>query len=164
MNNVLVAELAKVLPVVVGAATAILASYIASHLEHRLTEKREIAKTRREKIEALVRAVYSHDQWLAEKQRLMVWQREMHYAVNPLDDARMLQALYFPELRHDLAKVWSAQVDLMEIIHEQSLKHLKNREEFLGDWHSAPFDEAYRRYIADVKTLVDRARSLLDRH
>jgi hypothetical protein len=160
MNNLLVAEFVKLLPVVVGASAAILASCIAQYLGHRFTEKRDLAKTRREKIEALVQAVYSHGQWLDEKRNRMIWRGEDHDAVNPLDDVRMLTALYFPELRQELVKILSAQIDLVRFIHQQRIKRLGGSKEFLDEWDSAPFDEAYGRYLAAVGSLVDRAASL----
>jgi hypothetical protein len=167
MNNLLVAEFVKLLPVVVGAAAAILASCISSHLAHRLTEKREIAKTRREKIEALVKAVYSHDQFISEKQTLMVYRGLEHDAVNPLEEARMIQTLYFPELADLFSKVHADHIALQKLIHQQ---YLRNREREIQsvtkevpESYRDAFLAAYRQYLADVIAFTVRARSLLDR-
>lgn len=161
MTDLLAAELVRTLPVLLGAVLAILGGLGSQFLIHRLTDERERAKTRRKKLERLVKAVSAHGRWIEEKQKLMVFRNEDHDVTNPLDEARMLQALYFPELAGELAAVQQAQMPLLKFIHEQKIKHMKSKEAFIQEWNSAPFNDAYKQYLAVVGTLIAKARPLL---
>jgi hypothetical protein len=160
-DSVLLTEVAKAMPVVLGGVLAILGGVGSQVLVHRFTDQRERAKLRREKLESLVTAVYAHGQWIEEKQRRMVFRNEDHDVASPLDDARMLQALHFPELATDLLAVQQAQIPLLKFVNEQRIKHMKSQEAFVAEWNSTPFDEAYKQYLIAINALVKRARSLV---
>jgi hypothetical protein len=156
-----VPEIVKAVPVVVGGLLAIGGGVASQFLVHRLTEKREKANLRRERLEALVKAVYAHDQWLNDMRTRMVFHNEDHDSANPLDEARMLQALHFPELAAKLLAVQQAQIPLLTFINEQRLKHMKNKDTFVAEWDPKPFSEGYKNYLWTVHSLVEEARTLL---
>ncbi len=155
-------EIAKAIPVVVGGILAVAGGVGSQFLVHRLTDRRDKIKLRRERLEALVKAVYAHGQWLEEKQRKMVFRNEDHDSHNPLDEARMLQSLHFPELGSELLAIQQAHIQLLQFINEQRLKHMASKELFVAEWNSAPFNEGYKGYLAAVSALVQHVRTLLD--
>ena len=154
-------EIAKAVPVVVGGLLAISGGVGSQVLLHRFTDRRERAKLHRERLEALVKAVYSHGQWIEEKQNRKVFLNEDHDTLNPLDEARMLQALHFPGLAKELLGVQEAQIPLLKFVNEQRIKHMKSKETFIADWDPTPFNDGYKRYLVAVHSLVQKARSLL---
>jgi hypothetical protein len=161
MTESLLTEIAKTVPVLLGGVLAILGGFGSQLLVHRLADKRERAKVRREKLEALVKAVYAHGHWIEEKQTRMVFKNEDHDVLSPLDEARMLQALHFPELASELIAVQRAQLPLVQFVSEQRIKHMKSKEAFIEEWNPAAFNEAYKHYLAATGALVAKARSLL---
>lgn len=60
---------------------------------------REFKRIRREKIEVLFQAVLDVEQWRDQARAHYLFGAEMSLPVRPTDRARMLQKLYFPELR-----------------------------------------------------------------
>jgi hypothetical protein len=92
----------------------------------------------------------------------MVFRNEDHDPLSPLDEARMLQALHFPELDKELLAIQQAHIPLLQFINEQRIKHMRSKESFVAEWNSAPFNDAYKRYLVAVNGLVQRARTLLD--
>jgi hypothetical protein len=161
-DSVVFTEIAKAIPVLVGGILAVAGGVGSQFLVHRLTDRREQTKFRQERVEALVKAIYAHGQWIDEKQTKMVFRNEDHDPPNPLDEARMIQSLHFPELKDELLAIQQAYIPLLQFINEQRIKHMKSKESFIAEWNSAPFNDAYKRYLAAVNTLVQRARTLLE--
>ena len=161
-ESVVLIEIAKAIPVVVGGLLAVAGGVGSQFLVHRLTDSRDRVKLCRERLEALVKAVYAHGQWLEEKRTKMIFRNEDHDSHNPLDEARMLQSLHFPELADELIAIQQAHIPLLQFINEQRLKHMKSKESFVAEWNSAHFNDGYKRYLAAVNALVQHARALLD--
>jgi ABC-type nitrate/sulfonate/bicarbonate transport system substrate-binding protein len=67
-DTVILTEIARAIPVLVGGILAVAGGVGSQFLVHRLADRRERRKLRRERIEALVKAVYAHGQWIEEKQ------------------------------------------------------------------------------------------------
>ena len=160
-ETTILTELAKLVPVLLGGLLAIGGGLASQIVVHRLSGRRDLAKLRRDRIEALVKAIYAHDQWIQAKQTTMIFRNEDHDAPSPLDEARMLQALHLPELAKEVLAIQQAQIPLLEFINAERIKHMKNKEEFVKGWDSAPFDDAYKQYIAAINALVDKCRQLL---
>ena len=161
-DSVVLTEIAKAIPVVVGGILAVAGGVGSQFLVHRLADHRDRIKLRRERLEALVKAVYAHGQWLEEKQTKMIFRNEDHDPPNPLDEARMLQSLHFPELANDLLAIQQTYMPLLQFINEQRIKHMKSKDSFIAEWNSGPFNEGYKRYLAAVHALVQHARALLN--
>lgn len=157
----LYSELAKAVPVLLGGLVAIAGGFGSQLLIHDLTDRRDRIRLRRERLEALVKSVYAHDQWIDAKRRTMIFRNEDHDDPSPLDEARMIQALHFPELAREVLAIQTAQVPLIKFIHAERLKHMKDKEDFIQSWDSSPYNEAYSAYLDAVANLTNKCRSLL---
>lgn len=148
-------------PVIVGGALAIAGGLASQFAIHRLAERREVAKLRRERIESLVKAVYAQTRWISELSRKMVFRNEDHDEPWPLDDAMMIQDLYFPELKAEVHAVLIACLPMTKFIGEQRVKHMRDRDTFIREYDPTVFDEAYKKYLLAVSALTERCRALL---
>ena len=157
----LIGPLISALPVVVGGVLAIAGGLFSQLFVHRLAERREIAKLRRDRIETLMRAVVAQSRWMSEHSTKMMFRNEDHDAPWPLDEARMLQELYFPELNAEMHAVYVACIQIVEFISEQRLKHMKDKEAFVEEYDPTPFNEAYKQYVSTKATLAKRCRELI---
>lgn len=155
-------ELVKVIPVLLGGVLAIAGGLGSQLVVHWLSDRRDRTKIRRDHLEALVKAVYAHGQWISDMQRMLVFRNEDHDVASPLDEARMIQTLYFPSLGNELIAVQEAAIPLMTFSGEQRLKHMKDTKTFLEEWDPKPFNEGYKKYLLAVSSLVSRARDLLN--
>ena len=153
--------LVTALPVVVGGVLAIAGGLFSQLFIHRLAERREIAKLRRERIEALMRAVVAQSRWLSERSTKMMFRNEDHDEPWPLDEAQMLQELYFPELSLELHAVHVACIPLAKFIGEQRIVHMRDRDAFIKKYDPTSFNEAYKQYLAAVGTLTKRCRAIV---
>lgn len=154
-------ELSRQIPVLVGGMLAVVGGIGSQVVIHFLAVRRDALKIKRECLESLVKAIYAHAQWLDEKKTQMIFRKEDHDAPAPLDEARMLQALYFPELSLELAAVQQATLPMIAFIHDQRLKHMKDRNQFIAEWDDKPYHIAYQELLASTNTLVRKARYLL---
>lgn len=154
-------SLASAIPVVVGGFLAIAGGLASQLVVHRLAERRELAKLRRDRIESLVRAVYAQTRWLSARSSKMMFRNEDHDEPWPLDEARLIQALYFPQLATETHAVHDACVPMVKFINEQRIKHMRDRDTFIKEYDSAPFDAAYKAYVAAVSALTKKCRTLL---
>lgn len=161
-KNAVLAEIIKVLPVVVGGLLAIGGGIASQFLMHHLTGRRELKKVRRERLETLVKSVYAHEQWLDEKRTRMIFRLEEHDAPSPIDEARMLQALYFPELARKMLSIQQAHIPMLQFIHEQYLKHMQDKKLFISEWDQKPFNHQYQIYLDATNSLVEAVRSMLN--
>jgi hypothetical protein len=154
-------ELAKAVPVVVGGLLAVVGGVGGQLLTHWLTRKREKTNLRRERLEALVKAVYQYKRWVSDKSTLMIFRNEDHDVPSPLDEANMIQSLYFPELATEILAVEKAFMPILKFINEQRIQHMKSKEEFIAKYDPKPLHEAYELHLAAVNVLVKKCRSLL---
>jgi hypothetical protein len=154
-------EFAKAVPVVIGGLLALSGGIAGQLLTHRLAESREKNKLQREHLEALVKALYAHEQWLDAKRNSMIFRNEDHDTPSPLDEARMIQALHFPELAQALQGVQQAQIPMLEFIGEQRIARMKNQEAWIKEWSTAPYNEAYKRYLVAVGIVTTKCREML---
>ncbi len=160
-TSLLSIELAKAVPVVVGGVLAVAGGVGGQLLTHWLTRRREKTNLRRERLEALVKAVYQYKGWVSDKSTQMIFRNEDHDAPSPLDQANMIQSLYFPELANEILAVEKAYMPILKFIHEQRIQHMKSKDEFLAKYDPEPFNEAYETHLAAILVLVNKCRSLL---
>jgi hypothetical protein len=154
-------EIAKAVPVVIGGFLAIGGGLIGHFVTHRLTTEREQSTRRRERLESLVKALYAHSQWLDDKRNSMIFRNEDHDAPSPLDEARMLQSLHFPELAEEMLAVQKAQLPMLEFISEQRIARMKDQSAWISSWSSEPYNEAYKLYLLAIQTTTQKCRKLL---
>jgi hypothetical protein len=164
-DSVFLVESVKAFPVLLGGLLALTGGVVSQLLVHCLTERRERRKRRLERIEALVKAIYEHDQWISDRRTKMIFQKQNHESRNPLDEARMIQALHFPELQSELLAIQRASLPLYKFIDEQYLKHLEyGTKLFLDGWDPTFHHEKYELDRGAAEELVQKARTLLDAH
>ena len=154
-------ELAKAIPVVIGGFLAVGGGIAGQFFTHRFTESREKTKLRRERLESLVKALYAHEQWLSAKLNTIIFRNEDHDTPSPLDEARMLQALHFPELSQAILAVQQAQIPMLEFIGHQRVAKMKDQADWIAEWSPAPYNEAYNRYLLAVGVVTLKCKELL---
>jgi hypothetical protein len=154
-------ELAKAIPVVIGGLLAVGGGIAGQVFTHRLAERREKAKLQRERLEALVKALYAHEQWLSAKWNTMIFRNEDHDAPSPLDEVRMLQALHFPELAQAVQAVQKSQMPLLEFIGQQRIARMRDQAAWMKEWSNAPYTEAYGQYLVAIGVVTTSCRTLL---
>ena len=146
-------QLVSLIPVVLGAVLALSGSLVAQLVTDRLTQSREVLALRRKKAEALVRALYGHMQWVEDKRNVMVMKLNDHDAPDPLDEARMLQRLYFPELSAEVGGVLAANVPMLGFLHRQHLDRLRDEQKWMAAWNT----DEYARFYKTLHDAVDAA-------
>jgi hypothetical protein len=154
-------QLANAIPILIGGLLAIAGGLGSQLVIHWLTESREHAKLRRERLEALVKALYAHEQWVDDKKNKMIFRIEDHDDPAPLNEIKMIQALHFPELAKEVNAVQQAYIPMLKFIHEQKIAHMKDQQAFIASWNTAPYDEAYKQHLVAAKALTEKCRSLL---
>src|SRR5713101_7289204 len=155
-QSTFVAEIAKTVPVIIGAALAILGGVIGQLIAHRLSRSRDRASLRRERIEALVKALYAHSQWLKDKQTSVLFRGQEHDVPSPLGEARMLQKVYFPSLAPELLAILEAELPMIEFIGKQQLERMKDLQAWINAWNPQPFFDAYQKYIVALESAVKK--------
>lgn len=153
------AEIARAVPVVIGGLLATGGGVIAQFVTHYLTVRREKASLRRERLEAFVKAIYAQEQWIADSFNKL-FSGEENTAPRPLNEARMLQSLHFPELNDELRALLKAQIPLVKFIGEQRVARLQGLDGFTKNWNPKPYDEAYGEFLAKMNAAVHKCRKL----
>lgn len=157
-------ELAKTIPVVIGGLLAVGGGLIGQVATHRLTAKREQAKLRRERLESLVKALYAHYQWLDDKLTQLLFRSGAHDTPSPLDEVRMIQALYFPELSDEVTAILKTQLPMLEFIYHQHADQMNDLEAWRKAWKSRDRDQytiALTQYLMAVEAMTKKCRELL---
>ena len=149
------------IPVVVGGVLAIAGGLASQLVIHRLAEGRQKAKLRRDRIESLVKAVYAQSRWISERSSKMIFRNEDHDEPWPLDEARMIQDIYFPELAKEVHEIHAACIPMAKFINEQRIKHMKDRDTFIKEYDPTAFNAAYTQYLVAVSALTKRCRVIL---
>lgn len=160
-SSALIAEVAKTIPVIIGAALAILGGLFSQLITYKLSRSRDRSALRRERIETLVKALYAHSQWLKDKQTSVLFRGQEHDAPSPLGEARMLQKLYFPSLGPELLAIMQAEMPMIKFIGEQQLAKMKDSQAWINAWDPQPFHDAYNQYIVALDVAVTKCRDQL---
>ncbi|AQG98364.1 hypothetical protein A9R05_05640 [Burkholderia sp. KK1] len=108
-------------PVVIGGVLAVGGGALGQALTHTFTASREAKKARAERLERLATAVWAHSTWLDEKMNDVIFRGVEHVGPDPLDEARMLGSLYFPELGTQIAAVMHARMPMIKFIGQQGV-------------------------------------------
>jgi len=155
------AEIVKTLPVVIGAALAILGGVAGQIIADNLSRSRERVSLRRERIEALVKALYAHSQWIEDKRTCLLFRGQSHDVPSPLNDAKMLQKLYFPDLAREMLKIYQTEIPILQFIGEQHLARTKDLQSWLNTWNPQPYYDAYAIYLAVLEAAVTKCHDYL---
>jgi hypothetical protein len=152
-------EIVQAVPVVIGGLLAVGGGVIAQIATHWLSISRDERNFRRERLEQLVKALFTHQVWLEDKFQAMVFRLEDHNVPDPLNEVRMLQALHFPELAKEVSAVGEAQLPLLSFIRTQKIARMKDKAPV--QWDEKPYIEAYRVYKARIYDATAKCRKLL---
>lgn len=155
-------QFASLLPVLLGGALAISGGLLSQIVIHLLGSSRERTKLRRDRIEGLVKALFSYEQWLDEKRIKSLFRNEDHDSPSPLDDVRMIQALHFPELAEEVNQVQKAYVPMLNFFNEQRAAYIKDKDNFFANFDSTPYFHAYEQHLIASRALMDKCRRLIE--
>lgn len=154
-------ELARAIPVVVGGILAVGGGLFGQYLTHRLTANRDQSNRRRDRLESLVKALYANEHWIEDKRTAMIFRNEDHDTHSPLDEARMLQTLHFPELAQEMIAVMEAQQPMLEFISKQHIDRMANKATWQKNWDTAPWMQAYKKYVLAVGVATLKCAKLM---
>lgn len=165
-------QLIPLLSVLLGGALTAGGGFVGQFFTHRWTQEREegklakegareAEKVRRERIEALVKAVYEHGHWLDDRKQKMIFEKADHNAPSPLSEARMLQELHFPDLGGEVLAIMKAQGPMIAFVGQQRLAHMKNQQEWAAARDDKPYYDAYVVYLAAISALTKKCREML---
>lgn len=155
-------EIIKAVPVVVGGLLALSGGVVAQMVTHRLAKSRERESLVRQKGEVLVKALYAHMQWLEEKRITLIFREEEHDTPTPLDEARMIQRLYFPELASEMAAVSQALVPILKFILDQKIERMKGKEALMKSWNAGEYGKLYGACHVTVQAAIEKMVKVLD--
>jgi hypothetical protein len=155
-------ELTKAVPVVIGGLLALSGGLVGHIVTHRLAKSRERESMTRQKAEALVKALYAHMQWLEEKRITLIFRGGEHDTPAPLDEARMIQRLYFPELASEMVAVSQAYVPMLKFILEQQIERMKDKEAWIKSWNVEEYGKHYTACQVAVQAAAEKMVRVLD--
>lgn len=155
---------ANSLPIIIGGTLAIVGGISGQVVVHLLSSRRERNKLLGSKLEAIVKVLYAHSQWLSDKYNTLVFRNEDHDAPSHLDEARMIQSLYFPELKAEILAIMAAQQPLIKFIHEQRIARMESQEHWIKNFNRTPYDEAYKIHLSALSNTVQKSVTLVNRH
>lgn len=160
-ETTLLQETIKILPVVVGAILAISGGIASQFLTHHMSKSRERKKLLRERIESLVKTLYDQETWLKKKHNDMLFQKLNHTQHQPLDEAVMLQKLYFPELAGVLSTVWEESHAMNIYIDEQTLDQLEDKAAWHEAWDKTTYVKLHKTLHDAIDAMVAECRKIL---
>lgn len=149
------------IPVLIGGGLAIVGGILGHILMHLLESKRESKRIMRSKAEDFVKAIYRHASWLEEKQNCL-FKQESHDSPSPLDEARMIQRLYFPEASELMVQISQAQLPLLKFLGEQRIKQMKDLQKWIDEWNAEEFYKAYEGYLNIINEITLKMRSFVN--
>jgi hypothetical protein len=135
------------LPVIVGGAIGIVASFVGPWFIERVKEKNERRKRRREKFEELVSAVYEFDNWL---NRIKADGNLGEVGSSPPIKLGVIARVYFPGFLEKISKFGGAAVDYQLAI-QRAQKRLAGKTSEINDG----LMDAYNPYAREKNELLD---------
>lgn len=93
----------------------------------------------------------------------MVMNLKDHDTPAPLDEARMLQRLYFPELVSELKAIQTAYVPMLQFLHDQHIARLKNEAEWFNSkiWDGDRYSSLYQEMHLAAESATEKCRQVL---
>ena len=154
-------EALKLLPILTGAILAIAGGGITQYFVHRWGQSREREKLLREKAESLIRALYSHREWISSKSTIMLFRFQDHYIPSPLQEAWTIQSIYFPQLRDALLEVQVKALPIHKLIDAERVKQLEDLKTWIETTDNETFTPLYMAYSTAVEAAVKEVASLV---
>jgi hypothetical protein len=160
-DSATLSQLSGAIPVVIGGLLAIGGGVVTQLFTNHLAVSREEHNYRRERLEALVKALFANDQWLENRRTTLVFRNQDYDNPSPLDEVRMLMALHFPELGAEVVAVTQAQMPLLDIVAKQKIARLQDEKSWIESFDNQPYLEAYAGYSRAVNLLVMKCSVLI---
>lgn len=154
-------QLSGAIPVVIGGLLAVGGGVVTQLVTNHLTITREEHNYRRERLEALVKALFANDQWLENRHTMLLFRNQDYDNPSPLDEVRMLMALHFPELGEEVVAVTQAQKPLLDFVYKQKIAQLQDTKAWIESFDNQPYLEAYAGYSKAVSLLVMKCSVLI---
>ena len=155
-------EITKAVPVVIGGLLALSGGVVGQIVTHRLARSRERESMTRQKAEVLVKALYAHMAWLEEKRVTLIFRGEEHDTPTPLDEARMIQRLHFPELAAEMTAVSHVHVPILKFIFDQQIARMKDKEAWIKNWNVEEYGKLYAACLLAVQAATEKMVKVLD--
>lgn len=150
--------------VLIGGALAIVGGLGGQLLTHYLNRRRESRTLLRERGERMVEALYQHKTWLDDKRIAVIFRQLEHDKPSPLEEAKMLQELYFPSFSKLIVPIMEADLNMTQFIGQQRISQMKDMNVWLASVNNTPYNNYYKQYIADLAVLVIAVRKKLEEH
>jgi hypothetical protein len=155
-------EWIKLLPIIVGGTLTLLGGISGQLLTQFLSARRERKKFLAEKLEDLARAVSAYSTWISEKRNTVLFKGEAHDTSSPLDEAVLLQRLYFPDLHGEILALMSASNPLLVIIGEHAVARTENLQLWLTTVDHTAYDEGYKAHLRALSNTVKKCRVIAE--
>jgi hypothetical protein len=160
------AEIAKAIPVVIGGVLAAVAGVATQFLTHHLAVSRDKGNIKRERLESFVKAMYAYRPHFHDRFFTMCVLDKMPTIPGPfsepqaaLSEARMIQDLYFPELREEVLKVLESDSVFDDLVLGTKFP-IENLEHWQRD-NLKTLLKALHEYEIAMTTLTEKCRKLL---
>jgi hypothetical protein len=154
--------IAGAIPVAIGGLLAAGGGIAAQVVTHVLASKREHQTLRRERLEAFVKALFAHDQWLLDKCNIMLFRDQEHDVGSPLDEAQMMQALHFPELTAEVLAIRQKQEPVLNFIWQEKTAKAVNPGHWISTWDAKPYQTARQDYWRTILAATEKCRKLMN--
>jgi hypothetical protein len=160
-DSTTLSQLSGAIPVVIGGLLAVGGGVVTQLVTNHLTITREEHNYRRERLEALVKALFANDQWLENRRTMLLFRNQDYDNPSSLDEVRMLMALHFPELGEEVVAVTQAQKPLLDFVYKQKIARLQDAKAWIESFDNQPYLEAYAGYSKAVSLLVMKCSVLI---
>ncbi len=151
----LINEVVKLLPVITGALLTVLGGVGSQYLIDHLNKKRDRKLLLQEKAEIFVKALYANNHWL-NKQINLLFSEVDYEKPSPLDEAQMIQRLYFPNLAPFVEAMREAQLPMVDLLHNQRIAQLGDKAAWIKDNDTALLKDMYRHYLKAFHSCVEQ--------
>jgi len=160
-------ELAKLLPVIIGALLAAVSGLITQAVIHLLSVKKEKRKNLIDKGEKLVELLYSQQNWLLERFQVLLIENQTHSKPAPLNLALVIQGIYFRELSDEFSTILNRAGELNSWLFNQKIARLENEKEWLANLNNEKakfledFDSLSKALNTTVKKINDKLQPII---
>lgn len=156
------AEWIKLLPIIVGGTLTLLGGISGQLVTQFISARRERKKFLAGKLEDVARAVSAYSAWISEKQNTLLFKDETHDSPSPLDEAVLLQRLYFPELQGEILALMQASIPLLELIGIQSVARKENFDLWLKKFDNTAYEAGYKIHLQALSAAIKKCRDIAE--
>lgn len=134
---------AVLLPVLIGGGLTILGGLVGPFVQYALSGRRSVQEKRAGRFEAMLQAIYDHNHWLDRQKDVRAWGAAFDPGPSPIDKARSIVLIDFPELRLAVRQLDVASSTYQQWMTEAASRRLRGEREKIGEG----FLEAYGTWL-----------------